>query len=100
MPDPTPIRGRWIMLACDECGTPYSPACEHVRKGLSFPGNDKLLPAHGVEVVLLPDEQAIERAARALHLTKGFSERSWSTAKCSCRQQARAVLAAALEQPE
>jgi hypothetical protein len=103
MNEPRPIRGRWTIRS-------------------QFVGDDGYLhearveggptPGYGfVEVVPVPDEQAIERAAIALFALAGWPPRmahyareAWPNVSESLRArhraQARAVLAAALEQPE
>jgi hypothetical protein len=90
MNEPSPIRGRWTMpvSACRVCD-----AKRHWTEIPDEPcGHDPETHRRTieVEVVPVPDEQAIERAAKALPMFHPDD----------AREIVRAVLAAALEQPE
>jgi hypothetical protein len=99
MNEPSRIRGsftiRWSPTACQGLGGYL----------VSIPNYE------GGEVVPVPDEQAIERGAIALFALAGwpprmahYAQKAWPNVSESLRVRhrahARAVLAAALEQPE
>jgi hypothetical protein len=97
MNEPSPIRGRWTVTICDECG-------EQLQRGWQ---QHQIFPQHGigrgvihkgthpVEVVPVPDEQAIERAAKAM-----WEANARVVPLARYRSLFRLGLAAALEQPE
>jgi hypothetical protein len=93
LPDPTPIRGRWTLGVAEDGQTWMWRDC--------IPGSD----IRPVEVVPVPDEQAIERAARALASRRrplGYGLDAVLAARIArqAREDVLVVLAAALEQPE
>jgi hypothetical protein len=97
MNEPSPIRGRWTLWGAG----PGFPTMADVR-----------LPSGAqVDVVPVPDEQAIERAAKVLfgesyqsHGRAEVVEEHWPLVSEEVRRfnrnRARTILAAALEQPE
>jgi hypothetical protein len=103
MPDPTPIRGRWTLKGHDA-----GPA-QWITGSTLVVGGRPLGAGERIEVVPVPDEQAIERAARAMY-ERGYPEdvrESWEAYAARqpdiagrFRESVRAVLAAALGQPE
>lgn len=101
MPE-APIRGRWTIARDRFPGKPngdrlVKPAQRAVNAWYAEHPNAWEL----VEVVPVPDEQAIERAARMLFADYvSEHEASWESQGAAFVDQARRVLAAALEQPE
>jgi hypothetical protein len=90
MNEPSRIRGRWTINICRRCGQHYDPEqYDEVCSCLHETGARTLVE---VEVVPVPDEQGIERAAKALRRLIPFDQ--------DHAELVRAVLAAALEQPE
>jgi hypothetical protein len=87
-----PIRGRWTITSAYTERDTGDPDCPNYRVGATVKGPEQREP---VEVVPVPGEQAIERAAAAVRRISYMFARDGLD-----RQIARAVLTAALEQPE
>jgi hypothetical protein len=96
MNEPSPIRGRWTLCRRIDWQPSYTNPYI-VPPGVDPPEGDE---QHQVfEVVPVPDEQAIERAAKTLCEIDGAE---WDDCdfKDIHRDEARVILAAALEQPD